>query len=172
MVFARLESYWFLGLGLVALVIGDAIWLQRSRLGYYLAAVREDEDAARSLGVQVVRSKLVASTASAALAALAGTFYAQFIQYIDPDSTTEFELSVQIALIAIVGGMGTAFGPLIGAVIIIPLGEILRVQFGGGPALMVYGALLTIIVLAWPSGVLGGLKSLGRRLKLLTNGGD
>lgn len=171
MTFDRLESYWYLGLGLVAVIVGLSVLLERSRLGYYLAAVREDEEAARSLGVRVQGAKLIASTSSAALTALAGTFYAQFIRYIDPSSTTQFELSVQIALIAIVGGLGTAYGPLIGAAIVIPLSEILRVQWGGGPALMIYGLLLIVIVLVWPSGAAGALRSLGRRLGLVKEGG-
>ena len=162
MLFASLEAYWYVGLALVALVVGITLWIERSRFGYYLVAIREDEDAARSVGVRVVRWKLVAASLSAALTALAGTVYAQFVQYIDPSSTTRFELSVQIALIAIVGGMGTAWGPLLGAIIIIPLGEILRVEVGGGPALMVYGFLLVVIVLAAPRGALPGLQGLAR----------
>ncbi len=162
MLFASLEAYWYVGLGLVAVVVGITLWLERSRFGYYLTAIRENEDAARSVGVKVVRWKIVAAALSAALTAVAGTVYAQFVQYIDPDSTTEFELSVQIALIAIVGGMGTAFGPLLGAVVIIPLGEVLRAELGGGPSLMVYGALLVTIVLAAPRGALPWLQQLVR----------
>ncbi|QBI19785.1 branched-chain amino acid ABC transporter permease [Egibacter rhizosphaerae] len=164
MLFASLEAYWYLGLGLVGLVVGVTLWLERVRFGYYLVAIREDEDAARSVGVRVVRWKLVAAALSAALTAVAGTVYAQFVQYIDPDSTTQFELSVQIALVAIVGGMGTAWGPMLGAVIVIPLGEILRAQLGGGPSLMVYGLLLVVIVVLAPRGALPWLQATGRRL--------
>jgi len=118
-------------------------------------ALREDEDAARALGVRVVRCKVAASAISAALTALAGAFYATYIQYIDPSSTTQFEISVQIALVAIVGGLGTTLGPALGAVVVVPLAEVLRASLGGGPALMVYGFMLILIVLAAPYGVLG-----------------
>ncbi len=168
MLFADLSTYWYVGLGLVALVLGVSLWIERSRLGYYLVALREDEDAARSLGVRVVGCKVIAAAISAALTAVAGTFYATFIQYIDPASTTQFELSVQIALVAIVGGMGTALGPLLGAVIVIPLGEVLRASLGGGPALAVYGLLLVVIVLTAPNGLIAGLRRVGRRVGVAT----
>jgi branched-chain amino acid transport system permease protein len=164
MLFADFSAYWYLGLGLLALTLAVSALVERSPLGYFLVALREDEDAARSLGVRVVRSKVAAATISAALTALAGSVYAAFLQYIDPSITTQFELSVRIALVAIVGGMGTTLGPTLGALIVIPTSELLRAQIGGGPALMVYGALLTVIVLKAPSGVIAVLRSLVRRL--------
>lgn len=166
MLFLNLWAYWYVALGLLVLTVGVAAAIERSRLGYYLVALREDEDAARSLGVKVVRSKVVAAASSAALAACAGSVYAAFIQYIDPDSTTQFELSVQIALVAIVGGMGTTLGPVLGAAIVIPLGEILRARLGGGAALVVYGFLLIVIVLAAPNGAIAGVRRLVRRVRL------
>lgn len=164
MLFAGLEPYWYIGLGLLALTIAVTLAIQRSRLGYYLIALREDEDAARCLGVRVVQCKVLASAISAMLTAFAGTFYAAYIQYIDPASTTQFEISVQIALVAIVGGVGTTLGPAVGALIVIPIGEISRAWLGGGPALMVYGVLLIVIVLAAPRGVIGALEWLAGRL--------
>lgn len=164
MLFQNLWAYWYISLGLLVVTVGVSIGIERSRLGYYLVALREDEDAARSLGVRVVRSKVIAAAVSAALAACAGSVYAAFLQYIDPDSTTRFELSVQIALVAIVGGMGTSFGPILGAAIVIPLGEILRAQVGGGVALVVYGFLLTVIVLTAPNGAIAGVRLVVRRL--------
>ncbi|MGY6633031.1 MAG: branched-chain amino acid ABC transporter permease [Alkalilacustris sp.] len=175
MMFAGLGPYWYIGLGLVALCVGTTVAIRRSRLGYYLVALREDEDAARSLGVRVVQCKVIAAAISAALTALAGTFYAAFVQYIDPASTTQFTISVQIALVAIVGGMGTVIGPLLGALVVVPLGEVSRAYLGGGPALMVYGVLLIIIVLAVPRGVAGGVEAMGRavrRLRASNRGGD
>lgn len=166
MMFAGLTPYWYIGLALLVLTIAVTLAIQRSRLGFYLVALREDEDAARSLGVRVVQCKVIASAISAALTALGGAFYATYIQYIDPASTTQFEISVQIALIAIVGGIGTAFGPAIGALVVVPLGELLRAWLGGGPALMLYGLLLIVIVLAAPNGVIGGLRQIRRRLGL------
>lgn len=166
MMFSGLTAYWYIGLALLVLTIAVTLSIQRSRLGFYLVALREDEDAARSLGVRVVQCKVIASAISAALTALGGAFYATYIQYIDPASTTQFEISVQIALIAIVGGIGTAFGPAIGALLVVPLGELLRAWLGGGPALMLYGLLLIVIVLAAPNGVIGGLHQLRSLLRL------
>ena len=100
---------------------------------------------------------------NAVLAACAGSVYAAFIQYIDPGSTTRFELSVQIALVAIVGGMHTPLGPLLGAAIVIPLGEMLRARVGGGAALVVYGFLLIVIVLAAPNGAIEIVRRIVRR---------
>lgn len=165
MLFRDMGTYWYVGLILLALCLAVSAWIERSRLGYYLVALRENEEAAYSLGVKVVRSKVTAAAVSAGLTALAGSFYAFFIQYIDPSSTTQFELSVQIALIAIVGGMGTTIGPVLGAVIIVPLGEVLRAQLGGGPSLVLYGFLLMVIVLAAPNGAIAGLRALRRKFR-------
>jgi len=165
MLFANIEPYWYIGLGLLALTLGVTVAIRWSRLGYFLVALREDEDAARSLGVRVVRSKVAASAISAALTACGGAFYATYIQYIDPSSTTQFEISVQIALVAIVGGLGTTLGPTLGAVVVVPLAEVLRAWLGGGPALMLYGLTLIVIVLAAPHGLLGVMQRLAARLR-------
>lgn len=165
MLFRDMSAYWYVGLVLLALCLAISAWIERSRLGYYLVALRENEEAAYSLGVRVVRAKVTATAVSAGLTALAGSFYAFFMQYIDPSSTTQFELSVQIALIAIVGGMGTTIGPALGAAIIVPLGEVLRAQLGGGPSLVLYGFLLIIIVLAAPNGAIAGIRALRRKFR-------
>lgn len=165
MLFANIEPYWYIGLGLLALTLGVTVAIQQSRLGYFLVALREDEDAARSLGVRVVRSKVAASAISAALTACGGAFYATYIQYIDPSSTTQFEISVQIALVAIVGGLGTTLGPALGALVVVPLAEVLRASLGGGPALMLYGLTLIVIVLVAPHGMLGLLGRLASALR-------
>lgn len=171
MLFGGLVPYWYIGLALVALCVGTTVAIRRSRLGYYLVALREDEDAARALGVRVVRCKVIASAISAALTALAGTFYATFVQYIDPSSTTQFEISVQIALVAIVGGMGTVIGPVLGALMVVPLGELSRAFLGGGPALMLYGLLLIVIVLSAPRGIAGGIDRIAKLLRRLPKSG-
>ncbi len=165
MLFADLEPYWYIGLGLLAFTIGISAAIERSRLGYYLVALREDEEAARSLGVRVVRCKVTAVAISAGLSAVAGSVYASFLQYIDPDSITQFQHSIQIALVAIVGGLGTTLGPTLGAFIVVPLAELLRVSFGGGPSMMVYGLLLVVIVLAAPNGAIAGLQAIARILQ-------
>ncbi len=165
MLFRYMGTYWYVGFILLALCLAVSAWIEKSRLGYYLVALRENEEAAYSLGVKVVQTKVVAASISAGLTSLSGSFYAFFIQYIDPASTTQFELSVQIALIGIVGGVGTTIGPALGAAIIVPLGEVLRARLGGGPSLVLYGFLLMLIVLAAPNGAIAGLRSLRRKFR-------
>ncbi|MCL5047007.1 MAG: branched-chain amino acid ABC transporter permease [Actinobacteria bacterium] len=100
--------YAYAALGLLVLVYGISTWLGRSKLGYYLVAMRENEDAARSLGVDSFRAKVVVTIVSAFLTAVAGSFLAQYILFIEPDSVLSVELSIQMAMISIIGGLGTA----------------------------------------------------------------
>ena len=150
--------YYYIVLGL--LVVGlAATWLiERSRLGYYFRAVREEQDAAASLGVRVARTKRVAFGISAALTAACGTFYAQYVLFIDPESVFALSLSILICLVAVLGGVGTLWGPLVGAIVLIPLGEATRIYLGGtGKALdlVIYGALIMVISVLQPAGLVG-----------------
>lgn len=160
MLFAEFSAYWYLAAGTLALTLLIVRMITRAPLGYFLAALREDEEAARALGVRVVVSKVSALTLSAGMTALIGAVYATFLQYIDPTVTTDFDLSVRLALIAIVGGAHSVLGPTVGALIIIPLSEFLRARVGGGPALVIYGVMLSVIVLIAPQGVIGLLERL------------
>jgi branched-chain amino acid transport system permease protein len=131
--------------------------VRRSRIGHRLLALRDDEDAARSLGVAVYRARVVATVISAAFASVGGALLAMYTQYIDPDSTLSFLLSVELSLITIVGGLGNAAGPFVGAFLIVPLERILRSWFGGvlfGLHGLLFGTLLIVILLAAPNGVL------------------
>jgi len=153
--------YYYVVLGLAVLAVAVAVAVDRSKLGYYLRAIKNDQQAARSLGVPVLRYKLIAVAISAALTAVFGTFYAQYLLFIDPETTMRLELSVLIALVAILGGVGTVVGPLLGAVVLIPLSEITRGQLGGAGNtldLVLYGALIMIISVFQPDGLvaLGG----------------
>jgi branched-chain amino acid transport system permease protein len=155
--------YHFIALGLYLLSLALTLEVRRRRIGYYLQAIREDEAAARSVGVPVQRFKLAAGTLSAALAALCGTFYAQYVLFIDADSVFPLSLSILIALVAILGGAGRAYGPLLGACVLVPLSELTRIQFGGtgrGADLVIYGALIVLIAVAQP----GGIAALGDSL--------
>jgi branched-chain amino acid transport system permease protein len=137
--------------------------VERRRMGYYLRAIREDQLAAQSVGVSVLRYKLGAAALSAALTALGGTFYAQYVLFIDAESVFPLSLSVLIALVPILGGAGHAIGPLLGAAVLIPLSELTRISFGGtgqGLDLVVYGGLIVLIAVLQP----GGLVTLPRRL--------
>ncbi len=150
------EGYLIIGVALAALVTAIAILIQRSKIGYYLRAIKNDELAARTLGVNVLRYKLIAIVVSAALTAMLGTFYAQYLLFIDPETTMRLELSVLIALVAILGGVGTVAGPLIGAAVLIPLSELTRSALGGAGNtldLVLYGGLIIIISVFQPNGL-------------------
>lgn len=136
-------------------------WMSRNRLGFNLAAIRENEDAAQSLGVNAYRNKMIAIGISAALTALGGTFYAQYLLFIDPSVTFGSDLSLAILLPTIIGGAGTVLGPIIGSFLLTPLGEITRSLLGGfaGVHLIVYGAILIAVILYLPEGIVGWLQN-------------
>ena len=158
--------YYYIALGLLAVSIGATRWIERSRRGYYFRSIREDQDAAASLGVHVAREKHAAMGVSAALTALGGTFWAQYVLFIDPESVFPLSLSILICLVAVLGGVGSLWGPLLGAVVLVPLSEGTRVVLGGtGKALdlVIYGALIMIIAVFQPAGLIGLVRQLGRR---------
>lgn len=150
--------YYYIILIMLLLTVGVTYWIDRSRWGYYFRAIKNDPDAARSLGISLTRYKLYAMLVSAGLTAMAGTFYAQYVLYIDPHSMMSLMLSTQMCLVAVLGGTGTIAGPIIGAAILIPLSEYTRVQLGGeihGLHLVVYGLLIIIIAVFQPAGLMG-----------------
>lgn len=150
--------YVYLALALFGLITLVALLTERSRLGYYLRAIKNDQIAAAALGVPVTRYKLIAIAISAGATALVGTFYAQYLLFIDPETTLSLSLSILIALVAILGGAGNVWGPLLGAVVLIPLAEYTRTQLGGsGRALdlVIYGLLIMLIAVFQPSGLSG-----------------
>lgn len=137
-------------------------WVSRSRFGYYLMAIREDEDTASAVGINTARSKLWSLLLSAFLTALAGALYASAFQFIIPDSVLTLEISVQIAIITMLGGAGTLLGPIVGAALLLSAQEIFKNQFRESH-LLIYGVLIVLIVLFLPEGVVGGLERLFRR---------
>jgi branched-chain amino acid transport system permease protein len=156
MVFEGKVSYLYLMYGLVLMIVLVSRAIERSRLGYHLVAFREDEDAARSLGVESVQVRLVALVVSAFLTSLCGTFYAQYFLFIDSWSVMNVFVSAQLALVTIVGGLSTSMGPIFGAFLVIPLAQFLRATIGGqyaGAHLFVYGLVLIIVVLFLPEGL-------------------
>jgi len=151
--------YIFLTFAVILYVVSRAI--ENSRLGYYLVAFREDEAAARALGINTIRIRLVALGLSAAFTAVGGTLYAQYYQYLDPGSTFGINFSIQVALLTMVGGIGTASGPFVGALLMTPLGQFLRAWLGGGAAglyLAIYGIALMLVVLFLPHGIVPELR--------------
>ena len=159
----RLVFYYVI-YALSLVVIGFTAWMRRSRLGFYLQAIREDEDAAAALGIDTFRYKQVAMGVSAFLTALAGSFYAQYFLYIDPNLLFGVQVTVELLLRPILGGAGTVLGSFLGAAILGPLGEVTRTWLGGfqGVYLMVYGALMVLVVMFMPHGVMGLVDRFGR----------
>jgi branched-chain amino acid transport system permease protein len=132
-------------------------WLvEGSRWGFSWRAVKDDVVAARSLGVRIFPSKMAAAGISGCLTGIGGAVYAQYVGYIDPDSVMAGSMSILIALPAVLGGVGTLWGPLIGAAVLIPVSELSRSYIGGsgsGVDLMIYGALVVGVALARPAGL-------------------
>ena len=147
--------YW-IALGLVLASLAIAWWLKRSRFGARLAAIRENEDAARALGIDTFREKTLCLGISGAMAGAGGTFYAQKYLYIDPTIAYGVEKSVEMLLVTMIGGAGTVFGPLVGAAVLGGVGELTRAYATGqGLSLVVYGAILIAIVAWLPDGLIG-----------------
>jgi branched-chain amino acid transport system permease protein len=163
MIFADKAPYYYLALGLLVLSLGIAFAIERSRLGYYFRAIKDEPDAARSLGISLTRYKLVALAISSALAALGGSLYAQKELYIDPGSVLHTGLSIKMALVSILGGVGSLFGPVVGAAALTLIEEGSRTLFGGsgrGTDLIVYATIIIAIAVWKPSGLIGWAKEL------------
>ncbi len=154
--------YVYIGLFLFLTVITISYAIENSRLGYYLTAFRENEDAARALGVKTGQVRLIAMGLSAFISAIVGTFYAQYVVFIDPMSVIRIQISVQVALFVIVGGIGTALGPAIGAFIFVPISILLRAKMGTalpGLHMIIYGIILILVLLYMPQGIFERLKN-------------
>jgi len=153
--------YLFLGVLIILLVL---TWqMQRSRMGYYLAAIRGGDRGARSLGVPVLRYKVYALLLSATFTSIAGSLYAVMVGFADPDSALGILISVKMVITAALGGAGTLFGPLIGALILVPLEETTNAWFGGsgtGITFIIYGAIILLITRFQP----GGMAALWRQI--------
>jgi len=164
--------YYYISLLLLLAVTATTWLLERSRAGYYFRAIKADPDAARSLGIPIHRYKLLALLISGAFTAMGGTFYAQYVLYIDPESVLPLMLSVIICLVAVLGGVGTLWGPLLGALVLIPLSEGTRVYLAGmggaGRAfdLIVYGALIVLMSVFEPTGLIGLWRRIQRALEV------
>jgi branched-chain amino acid transport system permease protein len=175
LIFADKAHYYYFGLILCGGTALIAWLISRSRLGYYLVACREDEEAARAVGVNTTKIKTLGLMISAALTALGGTFYAQYIQYIDPASLASFDVAIHFPLVTVVGGVGTVGGPVLGAAIMIPLSEILRSELSGlisGLDRVLYGLMLMLVVLFTPEGLLvEARRAYERRLSSLAPAG-
>jgi branched-chain amino acid transport system permease protein len=149
--------YYYLFLCVLAVLLSVTWRTQRSRMGHYLRAINGGDRAARSLGVAVLRYELYAMLLSAAFTAVAGSLYAVMIGFADPDSTLGILVSVNMVLIAALGGAGRLFGPLLGAAILVPLEQVTNSVFGGsgtGVTYVITGAIILVIARFEPGGVL------------------
>lgn len=157
-------SFYYVALALVAASLAIAWWLRRSRFGAQLAAIRENEDAARALGIDVLRAKTLCMGISGAMAGAGGTFYAQKYLYVDPTIAFGVEKSVEMLLVSMIGGAGTVFGPLVGAIALGFVGEATRALTSAqGLGLVVYGVILVAIVARLPDGLIGLFARRARR---------
>jgi branched-chain amino acid transport system permease protein len=150
--------YYYIALAMLAIGLLITYRIERSWMGYYLIAVGEDEDAAEAIGVDALKIKRNIYLISAFLTALAGTFYVQYIYFIDPQTAFSFNISVEAALVSIVGGIGTLWGPVIGTVLLEATSALLQSWLGGGHAgvqLTIYSLILIAVILWRPSGLVG-----------------
>lgn len=181
--------FYYTGLVFVLAIIIVTWLVQRSKLGYYFQAIREDQDAANSLGINLTIYKNAALAISAVFTSLAGSLYGVYVGFIDPATVLGLDLSVQIVLICIIGGIGTITGPVVGAAVLIPLSEALRsnfiteelIKWGlvsadsrtgqfltenlGHAHVLIYGILVVIVILFMPDGIVGFIKMLLARTK-------
>jgi branched-chain amino acid transport system permease protein len=162
--FADKGAYVEMTLVILAVTLLATAWLMRSRFGLYWAAIRSDEEAAASLGVPIFRYKCYAAMASGFVMGAGGALYAVYIGFIDPNRVFGLDLSIQIALMGLVGGRATIVGPLIGAAVLYPAGEAVRIWFGAtsGADIILYGLLIMLTVYVMPNGFAGLLQGTRR----------
>ena len=158
--------YYYIMLGFLILALVVCYFVANSKMGYYFRAIKESHRVAEVMGVNVVLYRLIAVMISAFLSAMAGTFYAQYVLYIDPDSVMLLPFSVQIVLISMLGGAGSLMGPVLGAAILIPASEYTRIALGAkgtGVDMLIYGFLIMLISMYYPEGVWKLVSRIGRK---------
>ena len=163
---SRAPFYWII-LALVGVSLILVRWIEDSRFGAYLVAVRENEDAAKALGIDATAVKLAAMTISAALTAAGGCFYAQYFLFIDAGIAYGPWISIEALLAPIIGGIGTVYGPLVGALAVKLLGEWTKLAAGDAPGLdlVIYGGVLIAVVAFAPRGIAGVFGDISHRLR-------
>ena len=152
--FGDRRYFYFIILALTVVSVAIALWLKASRFGARLAAIRENEDSARALGINVFVEKIKIMASSGAIAGAGGCFFAQYFLYIDPTIVFGVDKSVEMLLVSMIGGAGTVYGPLIGALLLAVVSEVTRSMFSfQGLSLVLYGTLLVIIIAFLPNGL-------------------
>ena len=153
MQFATPSGYYYMGLIWVCFLVGICSWISHSKMGYYLTAIKHNEEAASAIGIDTVGYRLLALAISAFFSALGGTFYAQFVLYIDPHSAISITTVITLILFCAIGGFGTVWGPVVGTILLMPAGEIMRLYTLTGLHLIVYGVVVIIVILLAPHGL-------------------
>ena len=159
---SSVRSFYWSGVLLTAFAFALCAWVERSRFGYYLMAIREDQDTALSVGVNAARCKLWALLLSAAITGFGGALYASMFLFIVPDQVLAMEISTEIAIVAMLGGAGTLIGPLVGSVVLESAAEVFKNVFKEAH-LLIYGVLIVLVVLFMPEGIVG---TVARKLAL------
>jgi len=157
-VFREKINYVIIAFGLFLLVLWVSWYVRKSRVGHYLIAIREREDAALAVGIHAVRMKILAAVISAMLTSIIGTFHITYLTFVDPSSAFSLELSIQIAMFALIGGLGTVIGPIAGTFLVLPIAELARgwlSSVGNGMHGLIYGLILVAVVLTIPHGLAG-----------------
>ena len=174
-IFRNKLAYAYVALAMMLLMVFITYFIRRSRFGFYLISLREDQDAAEALGVKTTFYKLLVFWVSVFFTALTGTFYAQYFLFIDPEIVFNLNFSIELALLSIIGGLGTVVGPIFGTFLLIPLDQLLRGWLGNiatGLNLIVYGLVLIVAVTYFPKGIAGWVsKWYGSLMEKLPGGG-
>lgn len=155
--------YYYLILLISSAIVFSTYKIANSKVGFFLLAIKNNQDASESLGVDTTRYKLIALIISAFFTGILGAFYAFFVLFIDPESVLEISLSIKIVLVALIGGTATVIGPVVGGALIVLLSETLRGYFATAH-LLIYGSLVILVVLFMPDGLVGALSSLRKRI--------
>ncbi|OGP97331.1 MAG: ABC transporter permease [Deltaproteobacteria bacterium RBG_19FT_COMBO_46_9] len=151
-------GYYYLILGIAIFVLLVINYVLKKRMGFYFIAVRDDEDAAEALGIYTTRYKLLALSISAFFTGVMGSFFANYTSYIDPYIVFSIgDVSIAMVLVVVLGGIGTFWGPLVGAIVVVLLSEVFRNLFASA-SVLIYGALIIIVIMFLPQGIVGSLK--------------
>lgn len=165
--------YYYIALILMLLAVFICWLIEHTRMGFYLKAIRDDEDAAESLGIHTYRIKLIAFIVSAVITAVTGTIYVFHLRYIEPASVATHDVAVKIGMTAIIGGLGTTWGPVMGAVLTVVVLQLANSYFGsiggGGLAWIIYGAVIILFVLFQPGGLIVLVNKILKRIKTKIN---
>lgn len=167
--FPNRTVYYYIIFAIWFLTVVLAYRLRNSRRGFQMLAVRDDEVAAARGGISILKAKMTAFVLAAVISSAAGTFFAQFILFVDPHTVMSLAISVQIILVAVLGGMNSYLGGTIGAMVLVPLSQYLSTTFTQRPGvdLTVYGILLILLVIFMPNGILGLLRHSPRWRKVV-----